>query len=236
MNAKIYGIAGLRVKMESFGRTIDQAEKYVLSDEKYYDIQINSVREELLERHPLTTIDVAEYMGTCVSFYRQLLKYDGMMIHASAVVVDEKAYLFSAFSGTGKSTHTQLWIKLFDKKAYILNDDKPAIRFEDGIWYAYGTPWSGKYDISVNKRVPIAGIAMIERAETNSISKWSGKDAIFALLRQVNRPKDLEYRIKLLELLDILMGQVTIWRLQCNMKLDAAIMSYEAMSGKKYTE
>lgn len=107
------------------------------------------------------------------------------------------------------------------------------MRLESGVWYAYGTPWSGKHDISVNTRVPVAGIAVIERAEANQIERFRGTDAILAILRQSNRPKEMEYRIKLLELLDKLITQIPIWKLCCNMQPEAAIVSYNAMSGNK---
>ena len=170
------------------------------------------------------------YSGSC--FYHRLLKFDGLMLHASAVVVDGKAYLFSANSGTGKSTHTQLWLRKFGDRAYILNDDKPALRLHDGVWYAYGTPWSGKHDISVNTGVPVAGIAMVERAEENSIVPFGGTEAILSILRQVNRPQGTALREQLLALLDRLITQVPVWRLRCNMEPQAAEVAYAAMAEK----
>ena len=156
------------------------------------------------------------------------------MLHASAVVVDDYAYLFSADSGTGKSTHTRLWLDRFGEQAFILNDDKPALRLEDGVWYAYGTPWSGKHDLSVNARVPVAGICMLHRAEKNEIQPYTGSKAIFELLKQTLRPADPELRAKLMELLDKLMTMVSIWQMGCNMDPEAALVSYEAMSrGRK---
>ena len=158
------------------------------------------------------------------------------MLHSSAVVVDGKAYLFTAPCGTGKSTHTKLWLELFGERAYILNDDKPALRLEDGVWYAYGTPWSGKYDISVDARIPVGGIAAISRSETNSIEPYSGKEAILDIMRQVNRPKDMAFRIKLMELLDKLFADVPVWKLQCNKELAAAELAYRVMSGAEENE
>ena len=180
--------------------------------------------------------DLGEYMATGVVFYKHLQEHNGLKLHSSAVVVDGKAYLFSADSGTGKSTHTQIWLKLFGDRAYILNDDKPAIRREEDGWYAYGTPWSGKYDISVNARIPIGGIAMIERAEGNEITPFSGKEAIRRVLGQINWVKGPQYRIKQMELLDHLFREVPVWKLKCNMEDEAAIVSYEAMSGQKFKE
>lgn len=230
-----YKIAGLTVKMDSFGRTVEQAAPYLCEPCQDPQIVITSNWSEMKQRYPMCSDDVGEYMATGTSFYRQLLDFGGMMLHSSAVVVDGQAYLFTADSGTGKSTHTQLWLKKFGARAFILNDDKPALRLEDDGWYAYGTPWSGKYDISVDTRVPVAGIAVVERGEVNSIEPFGGIAAIHAILKQVNRPKAKEYREKLLELLDKLITQVPVWKLHCNMDPEAAEVSYSAMR-KKGTE
>lgn len=228
-----YKIAELIVAMDSYGRTQKQAIPYLIHGADDPDIEIVSYRDVMKERIPGLTDDDAEYLGTGGCFYKELLKFDGFQMHSSAVVVDEKAYLFSANSGTGKSTHTELWMKQFGDKAYVINDDKPAVRLINGIWYAFGTPWSGKNDISVNKGVPIAGICMLERGDKNEIKPFTGKDAIFEIFVQTNRPKGTEYRVKLLELIDELIARVPIWKLKCNMEPEAAIVSYETMSGTK---
>ena len=230
---QFYRIAELIVAMNSFGRTNEQAKPYLIPTQEEPDIRIASYRDVFKGRYPNMTDDDAEYLGTGASFHKELLKFGGFRLHASTVVVDGKAYLFSADSGTGKSTHTGLWLKLFGDRAYILNDDKPALRLIDGVWYAFGTPWSGKHDISVNTGVPIGGICMLERGENNQIKPFSGKEAIFQVFVQTNRPKPAADRIKLLELLDDLITRIPIWKLKCNMDPDAARVSYEAMSGRK---
>lgn len=233
---KFYKIAGLTVAMDSFGRTVCQSEPYQTEDACDLDFSIVSDFDYVRALKPCLSDDDCEYLATGRVFYRELIRYHGFMLHSSCVVVDGRAYLFTANPGTGKSTHTSLWLQKFGNRAFILNDDKPALRLEDGAWYAYGTPWSGKHDISVNARVPVAGIACLERGEINEIEPFSGRDAVLALLRQCNRPKAAEYRIKLLELLDKLITQVPVWKLKCNMDPEAAIVSYEAMSGCKYEE
>lgn len=229
-----YRIADLIVEMDSFGRTVDRAIPYLCCEELPIDIKISTRSEQFKRRHPSITEDDAEYLGAGLSFYLQLLRFNGLMLHASAVVVDGKAYLFSAHSGTGKSTHANLWMQLFGERAYILNDDKPALRLIDGVWYAFGTPWSGKNNLSVNKGIPLAGIAMVERNVVNGITRHGGFEAISEIYEQTNRPKSMELRIILLELLDKLMTQVPVWKLKCNMDPEAAIVSYEAMSGEKW--
>lgn len=176
---------------------------------------------------------MGEYIFTGMRFYRELLNFNGLMLHSSAVVVDGEAYLFTADCGTGKSTHTALWLRQFGEKAYILNDDKPALRLEDGIWYAYGTPWSGKDDISANKRAKVGGIALLQRSAVNEIVPTGGMEALQVLMKQTNRPKAPERVEKYLELLDKLITAVPIWRLRCNMEPEAALISYKAMSNKE---
>jgi len=231
---KYYNITGLTVEMDTFGRTVKQAEPYLTEPGKP-DIVVAGDWRALQENQPHLTKDDSEYIVTGSSFYNQLLNFDGMLLHASAVMLDGWAYLFSAPSGTGKSTHTTLWRKVFgEDKALILNDDKPALRFEDGRFYAYGTPWSGKTDMNINQRVPLAGICMLGRGEHNVIEPYTGAEAVHALLEQTIRPKNMTKTVKLLELVDKLFENVPVWKMKCNMDPEAARVSYEAMSaGRK---
>ncbi|MBQ9106517.1 MAG: hypothetical protein IJY56_01345 [Clostridia bacterium] len=228
-----YKIAGLTVKMDTYGTAEERARKYICGDCETPDIVVVSKWEKNKKLLPQISDDLGEYLSTGSDFYRQLLDFNGMMLHASAVAVDGRAYLFSADSGTGKSTHTALWLQLFGDRAFILNDDKPALRLENGVWYAYGTPWSGKHDISADIRLPVAGIAMLERAEKNSIEPFGGFEVIQRLFKQLNRPMDVDCREKLLELLDRLLSDVPVWRLRCNTSPDAARVAYKSMSGKE---
>ena len=227
---KKYKVAGLLFKMDACGMTEQRAEKYQIETPDEPLFEVTSRWDLVKHRHPELAVDIGHYLSTGNCFYRNLIEYNGMMLHASAVVVDGVAYLFSADSGTGKSTHTGLWLKKFGERAYILNDDKPALKLEEGVWYAYGTPWSGKHDINVDRRIPIGGIALVKRGETNEITPAKGVLTIQKLLKQLNRPKGKEYREKLLELMDRLMTDVPIWELQCNMEPEAADVAYNAMS------
>ena len=232
---KYYKIAGLITKFHCTGRTAEQALPYQCEPSDRVDIsipfeRIHNTCKKWKAESPEIDDDMLEYMATGALFYLYLLQYDGLMLHSSAVVVNGKAYLFTADPGTGKSTHTSLWLEHFGDQAYILNDDKPAIRFEDGKWYAYGTPWSGKNDISRNCRAELAGIALLERSENNSIIPVSKYDAIFPIYAQVNRTKYADDRLKLMELLDRLISCVPVWKLCCNRNPDAALVAYQAMS------
>ena len=225
-----YLIAGLRVRMDSFGRTVTQAEPYLTQFGGEPDIVITSLAEEFHAKHPHLSLEDSEYLCTGGSFYRQLLPFNGMMIHASAVVKDGYAYLFTAPCGTGKSTHTSMWFKAFGDSVIMLNDDKPAIRKIDDRWYAYGTPWSGKTAQNTNIRVPLGGICILTRGGTNEIEPFTGVKAAFALMEQTARPATTDGRGLLMELLNDLLEAVPVWKLRCTPTEDAALVSHKAMS------
>lgn len=226
-----YEIAGLKVRMDTFGKTELQARAYLCPPFPKEDMVVSGNPERLQQRAPYLDWDSCEYLSTGGSFYRQLLQFDGMLLHSSAVVLDGKAYLFTAPCGTGKSTHTGLWLQVFGDRAQILNDDKPALRLEEDCWYAYGTPWSGKTDQNINRKVPLAGICVLRRGEENRIAPYGGAKAIHAILEQTARSANGAFMSDLLALLDKLVTTVPIWRLECNMDPQAAMVSYEAMSG-----
>lgn len=229
-----YKIADLAVQMDTFGRTLQQAEPYRIADEPA-DLTIHSNPEPLMQKNPHLSLEDCEYLSTGGSFYRQLVNFDGMMLHASSVVVDGRAYLFSAPCGTGKSTHVRLWLKLFGERAYILNDDKPALRIIDGTVYAYGTPWSGKDDCSRNARVELGGIAVVKRAVENSIRKLTPSEATFALMNQTARSISSEATQRYLQTIETIVETGKLYELSCNMDITAAKLSYETMSGKRDT-
>lgn len=227
---RFYKIAGLTVQMDTFGRTEKLAEPY-LCPEGPADLVIRSDREGVQAKNPNISASHCEYLASGASFYQQLMAFDGLLLHAAAVVVDGKAYLFTAPRKTGKSTHVQLWLDAFGDRALILNEDKPALRLIDGKWYAFGTPWSGKTGRNTNLQVPIGGIAILARAEENSIEAYPGAMALHQLLEQTVRPTDPRMSIRLLELMDSLLRQVRVWKLHCNMDRSAAELAYKTMSG-----
>ncbi len=228
-----YKIAELFVQMNPEHEPLLSQSKPYLSSESADRNCVITVSPETYasykRRFPDATDSLIEYMETGSVFYRTLLSHSGFLLHSSAVVYNDKAYLFSAPSGTGKSTHTSLWLKEFPG-AQILNDDKPAIRiFEDGI-YVYGTPWSGKTDLNLNKKVPLQGIAFLERGEENKIEPMSGMKALSNLLNQTVRPGQKESANALLDLMNDILKRVPIYKLTCNMDPSAARVSYEIMS------
>lgn len=184
------------------------------------------------QQQPHLTLGECEYIYAGMEFYTKLLLHEGMMLHASAVAMEGKCYLFSAPSGTGKSTHTKQWQKFFgEENAEIINDDKPALRrMEDG-WYAYGTPFSGKTDEQLNKKIKLQGICLLERGEKNEIQKLLPKEAISFLMQQTLIPKRMDLAEQLLKLMNQLLCEIPVYKMKCNISTEAAKMAYEAMVG-----
>ena len=232
----LHKIAGLTVDMGYKYETMQkQAAAYKVDevcetpDMKIY--ATDEILEQKQKEFPNLTLDNCEYLFTGAAFYSGLLYFGGFMLHSSAVVMDGKAYLFTADSGTGKSTHTALWQEAFGSdRAEILNDDKPAIRIGENGIFACGTPWSGKTALNINKIVPVGAIGFLERSKENWIERKQGGEVIAKLLKQTVRPPKLEEMDALLRYVDIVLKEVPVYSLGVNMTVDAAKMAYEAMS------
>lgn len=170
------------------------------------------------------------YLDSGFQFYRQLLRFNGMMLHASAVCMEEKAFLFSGRCGIGKSTHTRLWQSVFGDSAQVFNDDKPALRRMNDCWYAYGTPWCGKDGINQNRKVPLAGICFLEQSGENRIRRLESTEALQYVLAQTpHRFAAVEELDLLLSHVEKLVAEIPIFIFQNRPEPDAARLSYETM-------
>ena len=155
--------------------------------------------------------------------------YDSFLMHASAVAVDGEAFLFTAPSGTGKSTHARLWRELLGGRAVMINDDKPLLRIADGKARVYGSPWNGKHRLGTNTSAPVRAVCFLERSQENRIRKLSPAEIYPALLAQTYRPENAEALVRTLDLLNRLLQCVRFYRLGCNISPDAAALSYQTM-------
>ena len=154
-------------------------------------------------------------------FRYRILWYDGLVYHSSTISHNGQGVIFTAASGTGKSTHTGLWLKYYGNCTEIINDDTPALRFIDGSAYLYGTPWSGKTEINKNICVPASGIVFVERSENNSISKLRGIEGYRMLFSGVMTlpvlPEPMERVLSMLEK----MCSIPMYVLGCNISREA---------------
>ena len=227
----IYEIAGLKVEMEpKYGRLTKQSESYrssgtpvmTVKPDPYDEVRVLMDRPSEEER---------EYICCSAAFCRDIIRHGRFYLHASAVVYEGEAYLFSAPSGTGKSTHTALWREKFPE-SYILNDDKPVIwpgKEQITVW---GTPFAGKTNLQVNQGVPLKGICFLKQGSENQIRQVTEEQALALLLNNTYRPKENDKMNLLLDMIEQVVTQIKIYEMSCTRSLEAAELSYKVMKGK----
>lgn len=155
------------------------------------------------------------------AFGQLLINYERMVVHSSCISVNGKAILFSAPSGTGKSTHTALWKEYIPGTEYI-NDDTPVIRLDktDEV-LAYGSPWSGKTRLNNNISAPLCGIVFLERGTKNQIMPMS---TVEAMGRMIGECRKFPYRDSVGQAAKLcmqLMKRVPVYRLTCDISYEA---------------
>ena len=159
-----------------------------------------------------------------------LFQRNVLVFHGSVVAVDGQGYLFTAKSGTGKSTHTRFWRETFGERAVMVNDDKPFLRIGQEQILVCGSPWSGKHGLDTNITVPLKAICILQRGPENRIARIEARDALMMLLQQSNRPLDRTRLPVYMDLIDGLANRTALWRMECNLDPQAARVAFDAMS------
>ena len=202
---KKYKIADIVVSMEPDTRTEKQAKKYeYLGDESpVFHVQPKTF-EEFKNRKDLDmTYEDFLYLSCGQSFHLQLFDYNGMYIHASSIVVNDNAF--------------------------ILDDDKPVVRIMDDGIFAYGTPWSGKHDISANKKVKLQAICFHKRDKINWIRKLNYNESAFKIYENCSKKIPAESLYKYLEIINVISDNINIYEMGCTPTIDAVDVAYEMM-------
>jgi hypothetical protein len=227
-------IAELNVEIHNHYAFCERFCRGYIADFEKADITVSVTHEELEQERELSPYPTNYGYLESVCVYRkiamQLSHFQAMVFHASVVECDGRAYAFAAHSGTGKSTHTNLWLKVFGKRARIINGDKPILRLKDGTWYAYGTPWCGKESLGCNTSSPLAAICFIERDKENHIKEIDGGEMVGRIFSQVLMPSNIEIADRHLALLDALVNATPTYLLHCNMLPEAAIVAHNGMA------
>lgn len=158
--------------------------------------------------------------------------HNAFVLHSATFDVDGVGVAFAAHSGTGKTTHMNLWQQLLGDKMTIVNGDKPIVRFfdeEPETPYAYGTPWNGKERLGCNMRTPLRHICFIERSKTNYVEKVQKQNVINNIFNQVYMPKDPMAVMNTMKLIDRLLSCTNLWIIHCNMEPEAAEVAYNTI-------
>lgn len=239
---QLYRLADRIIEIRSLHLMIhEQCREYRAAGVPDFSIEITP-SDIVFEREKSAQADKAEeraiqfysdgYLETLAAYRKiaeRMPEYDTILFHGSCVAVDGAGYLFTAKSGTGKSTHTRLWRELLGDRAIMINDDKPLIRISDSGAIIYGTPWDGKHHLSNNIAVSLKAICILERAKENAILPVTREESLPMLIQQTYRPADPFTLAKTLTLIDRLGMEVKLYRLRCNMDISAAKLSYGTM-------
>lgn len=244
MMTKKYKIADKVIEVTSIYEKVHDYCKDYLTDEPA-DFSVCITQEDIIKEKDKSDSEYAyegkkspDFSDTLLeetAVYRKIAEkmpdYDTFVFHGSIVAVDGQGYLFTAKSGTGKSTHTALWREYLGDKAVMVNDDKPMLKITDSGVTAYGTPYNGKHHLGCNMSVPLKAICVLTRGEKNSIVCIDKAEAYAMLLQQVYRPQSPLQMAKTLKLVDKLAANTELYRLACNMDVEAAKVAYNGMKG-----
>lgn len=214
---------------------IDDLDWFPVKEDGIYNADLYSygVRKGSLVINQKTNEGSIQYKSTLTGFdytipeflagviFRTLLfNYNGFVFHSSAIKYNNHGIIFTAPSGTGKSTHCALWEK--HRNAEIINDDTPAIRLtEDGV-LVYGTPWSGSSRKFANESVPLKAIVVIEQSPTNEMTKIPVIEAVMKIMPRVFLPyHDEKLMDRALAIVENVLQIVPVYLLKCTPEVEA---------------
>lgn len=216
------------IRIHSIYPNICRICKEYLVESEEVDFEITTTQEDISRESVPTERYSDGYLET-LAIYRKIcdriLEYDTILMHGSVVAIGDTAYMFTAPSGTGKTTHSRLWLENIPG-AYILNGDKPLLRITDDGVIVYGTPYMGKEHYGVNASAKLKAICILERGETNGITQVSVGEVLPKLLRQIHRAGD----VRTVRLIQKMAKNIKFYRLCCNTTPEAAAISYGKMA------
>lgn len=219
--------------MNRYPYTEEYCKDYITDEPEQFTV---SVSDEDIENER----KVAEYQGAGedilenTAIFRKIAEkmpdYDAFLFHSSSIELGGYAYVFTANSGVGKTTHTRLWLSEFGDEVSILNGDKPIVRFFDGVPYICGTPWQGKENYGKNAMKPLKGVAFLSRGKENVAKRIKPEEAVMKFMSQIFLPRSSpDYLRKTLKLADKMLKSVRLVELHCNMEKEAAYVSRAAL-------
>lgn len=160
-----------------------------------------------------------DYFGThavmeAMKLPELMYEFDALFLHASCIIHDEKAILFTADKQVGKSTQAALWEKYM--AAETVNGDRALIRKVGGVWRAFGSPYTGTSRICKNKSAPIAAIVILGQAPENRIRKANTREAVAAMMSgaSYNLWNRAETE-KCFEIVGRLVSEISFYKLDC---------------------
>ena len=224
-------IADIVLEINAFNETTKRYCKDFLCDEE--SDYVITMTEEDLKNEASNSNDGHVYVNEEISaLYRKiadlLIERNIVVFHSSAIKVNGYAYLITARSGVGKSTHTNLLKEYLKEECEYINDDKPLVAIKENEITVYSTPWNGKERRGNNISAPLRSVIFLNRGINNTYQKVINKQEIYInLLSQIYLPKEKDKREKALKVVDTILKRTNFYIINVNKDLDAAIMTYE---------
>lgn len=238
-------IAGRCIEVESYSKRVLAFFKNYLSEFNKPDYVIRVSENEIIEEVKSQRIPAYvsqlnptelenEYYGVEIMLLNEkiadyMLSQKVLLMHGAAIAVNGKGFIFTAPSGTGKTTHILNWVKMIPG-TIVVNGDKPLIDIENNL--VYGTPWSGKEGLNTNTYVKLAGIISLERGDHNAIKRISFKEMMPIYLKQCYIPNERQLLMQSYQLIGAL-KEVPCFKLTCNADEYSAIVAYNGLVGNK---
>lgn len=232
-------IAGLTVKITPlYPLSKELCRDYITEPSQSPDIDVciseKQLRYELEKSKEPTTPEYAEFICIYRAIAEKLPEFNAFVFHGAAISYKNGGYLFTAPSGTGKSTHILLWRRYLGKSVDIINGDKPIIKIcDDGI-FVCSTPWAGKESWQKNRTVPLFSITFLSRSTVPSISRQIPEKCLNRIMNQIYMPKNAQNLGKTLELIDIMLSRIPIYSLGCDISENSVKVAFEGLTKEEY--
>ena len=203
---------------------------FLSEEEPNYVITIS---EEDLKNERTNSSDGKVYVNEEISaLYRKiadlLVEQNIIVFHSSSFMVNGNAFLITARSGVGKSTHSRNLKQYIGDDFVYINDDKPMLKIEENNVTVYGTPWNGKERRSNDVSAPLRAVLFLSRGVTNTYRKIVNKEEIYIkMISQIYLPKEKSKREKALKVADMLLKNVNFYEINVTKDLESAKMTYE---------
>ena len=208
----IYKIANINIKINPRSQYLTTLLKDYETDENDFDFTVTVTENDIINEKEIAP-NFPDFLYESSATLRKISKeifnnYNGVLFHSVAIEYRGKAYIFTAKSGTGKTTHIMLWKKCLGDKVKIINGDKPFIRFINDKSIVFGCPWQGK---------------------ENSVETLPKEKSLFPLLNACDFPKNSIGKIKAMDFIEKLTKNIPVFLLKCNMDDDACYTALSAI-------
>ena len=236
-NLLVIKIADICVGIKPLNKGLEEFfEDYLVNEKPHFVLEAteaNLDEERKRAADHIHGVDYSELELEKLWLYRQIAEtipaYDAFLMHATAVRVDNDAYLFIGPSGTGKSTHGVLWKRYFKDRMTTINDDKPLVQIVDDQIIVCGSPWHGKEGWHNNISAPLKAIVRLYQASDNTIRPMEESEAWEQLMNQTYRSSNSLNMQKTVAFIDKIINTTPLFSLNCNNDIEAVVVAYEAM-------